>query len=271
VSTRDITTGPVRVETAADPELAVVTIDHGPLNLYDRDLHTALNEAVTALELGRPRGALFRAEGKVVSGGVDVRDVFLPLAQTADAEGAERYFAELVELGERVHLLPFPTVFAAHGLTLTWAFELALACDLIVAGESASFGLIEATVGLTPAMGGTQRLAQRVGQGRAKWFVMTAGRFGAAEMERWGAVDRMVPDDEVDGSARELARSLAAGPTRAHAATKEILRELAVGGLGQANARTGAIAGPLLRTDDVRGAMASFVEQGHGKATFTGR
>jgi enoyl-CoA hydratase/carnithine racemase len=266
-----VSTAPVRVETGTDPELAVVTINHPPLNLYDRDLHTALLEAVTALEQDRPRGALFRAEGKVVSGGVDVRDAFLPLAQTRDVDGGRRYFAELVELGERVHLLPFPTVFAAHGLTLTWAFELALACDLIVAGESASFGLIEATVGLTPAMGGTQRLAERVGQGRAKYFVMTAGRFGAAEMERWGAVDRMVPDDEVDTASRELARSLAAGPTRAHAATKEILRELAVGGLGQANARTAEIAAALFGTEDLRGAMDSFVERGHGKATFTGR
>jgi enoyl-CoA hydratase/carnithine racemase len=271
VSTRDITSGPVRVETGTDPELAVVTVHHPPLNLYDRDLHTALLEAVTALEQQRPRGALFRAEGKVVSGGVDVRDAFLPLAQNRDVEAGRRYFAELVELGERVHLLPFPTVFAAHGLTLTWAFELALACDLIVAGESASFGLIEATVGLTPAMGGTQRLAERVGQGRAKYFAMTAGRFGAVEMERWGVVDRMVPDDEVDGASRELARSLAAGPTRAHAATKEILRELAVGGLGQANARTAEIAGALFGTEDLRGAMESFVERGHGKATFTGR
>jgi enoyl-CoA hydratase len=81
----------------------------------------------------------------------------------------------------------------------------------------------------------------------------------------------MVPDDEVDGTARELARSLAAGPTRAHAATKEILRELAVGGLGRANARTAEIAGALFGTEDLRGAMESFVDQGHGKARFTGR
>ena len=267
-----MTTPPVRVGTDAElAECAVLTVDHPPLNLYDRDLHAALFDAVATLEAQRPRAALFRAEGKVVSGGVDVRDGFLPLAQRADVEGGTRYFAELVELGERVHRLPFPTVFAAHGLTLTWAFELALACDLIVAAESASFGLIEATVGLTPAMGGTQRLAERVGHGRAKWFVMTAGRFGAAEMERWGAVDRVVPDGEVDGTARELARALAAGPTVAHAATKEILRELSVGGLDRANARTPEIAGALFGTEDLRGAMESFVEQGHGKARFTGR
>jgi enoyl-CoA hydratase/carnithine racemase len=267
-----VTTPPVRVETDDGPaDCAVITVNHPPLNLYDGELHAALFEAVTTLEQQRPRGALFRAEGKVVSAGVDVRDAFLPLARNADVEGGTRYFAELVELGERVHRLPFPTVFAAHGLTLTWAFELALACDLIVAGESASFGLIEATVGLTPAMGGTQRLAERVGHGRAKWFVMTAGRFGAAEMERWGAVDRVVGDDEVEGTARELARTLTVGPTRAHAATKEILRELGSGGLDRANARTAEIAGALFGTEDLRAAMDSFVEQGHGKATFTGR
>ncbi|MEJ2866605.1 enoyl-CoA hydratase/isomerase family protein [Actinomycetospora sp. OC33-EN08] len=263
-------TSPIRVETGSDPALAVVTIDHPPLNLYDRDLHTALAEAVTRLETQKPRGALFRAEGKVVSGGVDVRDSFLPIFQNADVEAGTRYFAELVELGERVHRLPFPTVFAAHGLTLTWAFELALACDLIIAAESASFGLIEATVGLTPAMGGTQRLAQRVGQGRAKYFVMTAGRFGAAEMERWGGVDRVVPDGELDATARSLARDLAAGPTTAHAATKEILASLAADGLDVANSRTAGIAGKLFATDDLRGAMDSFVERGHGKATFRG-
>ena len=81
----------------------------------------------------------------------------------------------------------------------------------------------------------------------------------------------MVPDDEVEGTARELARSLAAGPTQAHAATKEILRELSAGGLDRANARTAEIAGALFGTEDLRGAMDSFVERGHGKATFVGR
>ena len=141
----------------------------------------------------------------------------------------------------------------------------------ILAAESASFGLVERVIGLTPAMGGTQRLAERVGHGRAKWFVMTAGRFGAAEMERWGAVDRMVSDNEVDHAARELARSLAAGPTVAHAATKEILRELSVGGLDRANARTAEIAGALFATEDLHGAVKSFVARGPGHATFTGR
>jgi enoyl-CoA hydratase/carnithine racemase len=247
-----------------------MTVDHPPLNLYDQALHESLRDAVAELERARPRAALVRAEGKVVSGGVDVKQIFHPMAQGGDAEGGTRYFAELVDLGRRLHHLPFPTVFAAHGLTLTWAFEVALACDLIVATPRASFGLIEATVGLTPAMGGTQRLAARAGIGRARLLVMTAGRFGAEELERWGVVDRLLPEDGFDDAARQLAASLAAGPTRAHAATKEILRAFAEDGLEAANDVTPQVAGDLFATADLRDAMASFVEQGHGNATFRG-
>jgi enoyl-CoA hydratase len=241
-----VTTPPVTVDVDA-AGVAVVTIDHPPLNLYDQALDAALRDAVTELERARPRAVLVRAEGKVVSGGVDVKQVFHPMAQAGDVEAGTAYFADLVDVGRRLHHLPCPTVFAAHGLTLTWAFEVALACDLIVATPAASFGLIEATVGLT------------------------AGRFGAEELERWGVVDRLLPADGFDAAVRELAATLGAGPTRAHAATKEILRRLAEGGLEAANDATPGVAGKLFATEDLQGAMASFVEQGHGKATFSGR
>jgi enoyl-CoA hydratase/carnithine racemase len=264
-----MTTPPVQVDVD-DAGVAVVTVDHPPLNLFDQQLHLALREALAELETSRPRAALVRAEGKVFSGGVNVKQVFHPMVQEGDIDGVTRYFSELVEFGRRLHHLPFPTVFAAHGLTLTWAFELALACDLIIATPSASFGLIEATVGLTPAMGGTQRLAQRAGIGRARLLVMSAERFGAEELERWGVVDRLLPEEGFDTAARAVAARLAAGPTRAHAATKEILRHLAEEGLEAANEVTPAIAAELFATADLHGAMASFVEQGHGKATFRG-
>jgi enoyl-CoA hydratase/carnithine racemase len=119
-------------------------------------------------------------------------------------------------------------------------------------------------------MGGTQRLAERAGTGRARLLVMTAGRFGAEELERWGVVDRLMPEEGFDAAARALAATLADGPTRAHAATKEILRHLGEGGLEAANDATPGITGELFGTADLQNAMASFVEQGHGKATFRG-
>jgi enoyl-CoA hydratase/carnithine racemase len=99
---------------------------------------------------------------------------------------------------------------------------------------------------------------------------MTAGRFGAEELEGWGVVDRLVPEDGFDDAARQFAASLAAGPTRAHAATKEILRRFTEDGLEAAHEVTARAAGDLFATADLQNAMTSFVEQGHGKATFRG-
>jgi enoyl-CoA hydratase/carnithine racemase len=256
---------PVRLER--DEELAVVTFDKPPLNLFDAELRAALEAAVGELERDPPRAMLFRAEGSVVTGGVDV-SFFAALDGRAAATSE---FDDLVAVACRVERLPCPTVFAAHALCLTWAFELALACDLILAAESARFGLVEKVVGLTPAMGGTQRLAERAGSGRARELVMTGRPYDAATLERWNVVNRIFPDDSFDAAARAFAKELAAGPTRAHAATKRVIAAYLEGGLDLANGRVGAIAGELFDTEDLQGAVRSFLEEGPGKATFTGR
>ena len=257
--------GPVEL-TAADG-LAIVTFDSPPLNLFDAALSDGLDEVVSRLEADRPRAVLFRAEGRVVSGGVDV-SMFAALSGPREATGV---FAGLVAVARRVDLLPCPTVFAAHALCLTWAFELALACDLIVAAESASFGLVERVIGLTPAMGGTQRLAERAGSARAKELVMAGRPFPAAELERWNVVNRVLPDEGFDAAARQLVRELAQGPTLAHAATKRVVRDYLDGGVELANERVSEVAGELFATEDLQGAVRSFLQDGPGRATFHGR
>jgi enoyl-CoA hydratase/carnithine racemase len=256
---------PVRLER--EDGLAVVTFDSPPVNLYDDALDKALRGVLAELEAAPPRAVLFRADGRVVSGGVDV-SVFAALA---GPEEAAALWVELVDLGRRINALPCPTVFAAHALCLTWAFELALACDLILAAESASFGLVEKVVGLTPAMGGTQRLAERAGSGRAAEFVMTGVPYSAATLERWNVVNRVLPDEGFDVAARAFAAELAAGPTRAHAATKQVIRDYVEGGVELANERIPAVAGALFATEDLQNAVRSFLKDGPGKAKFTGR
>lgn len=256
---------PVRLRR--DGELAVVTFDSPPLNLYDEALGTALDRTVEELETSAPRGVLFRAEGRVVSGGVDV-ELFAALEGSSDAAAT---FDRLVASARRVDRLPCPTVFAAHALCLTWAFELALACDLILAAESASFGLVERVVGLTPAMGGTQRLAERAGSGRARELVMTGRPYDARTLERWNVVNAVLPDDGFDAAAHAFARELAEGPTRAHAATKQVISDYLQGGVELANDRVGAHAGELFDTEDLQRAVQTFLREGPGKATFAGR
>jgi enoyl-CoA hydratase/carnithine racemase len=257
--------GPVRLQR--DGDLAVVSFHSPPVNLFDAAMHSGLRAVLDELEGAPPRAVLFRADGRVVSGGVDV-SVF---AAVEDAAAGRALWVELIALGERVEALTCPTVFAAHALCLTWAFELALACDLILAAESASFGLVEKVVGLTPAMGGTQRLAERAGGGRALELVMTGTPYAAATLERWNVVNRVLPDEGFDAAAREFAAELAAGPTLAHAATKQIVSAFREGGVPLANARTPQIAGDLFATEDLQGAVKSFLKDGPGRATFAGR
>jgi len=255
------------VAVAREAGLAIVTFDSPPLNLFDRALEQGLVAAVDELEASPPRAVLFRAEGRAVSGGVDVA----LFAELGGPEDATRTFEQLVAVARRVDRLPCPTVFAAHGLCLTWAFELALACDLILAAESASFGLVERVIGLTPAMGGTQRLAERAGSGRAREFVMAGRPFPARELERWNVVNRVLDDEGFDEACREFARNLATGPTLAHAATKRVIRDYLEGGVELANDRVAAVAGELFASEDLQGAVRSFLDQGPGKATFQGR
>jgi enoyl-CoA hydratase/carnithine racemase len=247
--------------------LAVLTIDAPPLNLYTAELHDRLVAAVAEVEQDTPRALLIRAEGKVVSGGVDVS---LFAAQSGPAE-AKALFDRMLDLPDRIAALPFPTVFAAHGLTLTWAFEVAVACDIILAAARAKFGLVEKVIGLTPTMGGTQRLAARAGVGRAKEFVMTGERYDAATLERWNVVNRVLADDGFDETARQFAATIAAGPTRAHAATKQVLAHFGHGGVPEANEHVTTIAAALFDTEDLPNAVRSFLTDGPGKATFTGR
>ncbi len=255
------------VAVTRDGGLAVVTFDSPPLNLFDAALKDGLMAAIEELERSQPRAVLVRAEGRVVSGGVDV-SLFAALSGVQDATAT---FDELVALARRVDLLPCPTVFAAHALCLTWAFELALACDFIFAAESASFGLVERVIGLTPAMGGTQRLAERAGTGRAREFVMTGARYDAREMERWNVVNRVLPDEGFGDAVRKFALELSCGPTLAHAATKQVIRDYLEGGLELANDRVGGVAGALFATEDLQAAVRSFLENGPGRATFEGR
>jgi enoyl-CoA hydratase/carnithine racemase len=250
-----------------DGDVAVLTLDAPPLNLFDEHVFMDLEQALDAVEADLPRAVLIRADGRVVSGGVDVK-VFDAIEERGEAETLAR---RLLAVPRRLEVLPVPTVFAAHALTLTAAFELALGCDIILAAESARFGLVERVVGLTPFMGGTQRLVERAGPSRARELVYTGELFDAATLQGWGVVNRVLPDDGFDRAAREFTSGLAAGPTRAHAATKRIVRAVLDGGVERADEITAENAADLFTTEDLKDAVASFLREGPGKAVFHGR
>jgi enoyl-CoA hydratase len=249
-----------------DGPLAILTLDHGELNLFDGMVIDSLDAETRKLTTHPPRGLLIRAEGRVVSGGVDVH-MFEGLSPDAGAE----LWRRLLEIVHRVEELPCPTLFASHALCLTAAFELSLACDLLLAGESAKFGLVETVIGLTPSMGGPQRLAERAGSARAKQLVYTGELFDAATLERWNVVSRVWPDDSFAEDVRAFALRIARGPTQAHAATKQIVGTQVKRGTLAADAIVPTVSGRLFDTRDLTNAVASFLHHGPGRATYEGR
>ncbi len=252
---------PIRVER--DGAVASIILHDPPLNLFGEDEFNALNDCIGELEGSDARAAVWRAEGDVFTAGADV-NVFQRIVD-GSLDRAEGTFQPLLGAVQRLEALEIPTLALLHGLCLTAGLEVALGCDIIWAGESAQFGLVEARVGLTPGAGGTQRMAERAGPGRAREFVMSAGIFDAATLEHWNVINRVIPDDELLEKGMRFAHRLADGPTRAHAATKRIVRGYLTGGVNEADSVTADAAGGLFRTEDLQNAVKSFLKDGPGK------
>jgi len=255
-----------RAAYTRDGDIGLVVIDDQPLNLFTVELTNDLIAALEEAKRDQPRALVVRAEGKVFTGGVDVH-VF----DDKTPEQAQEFFDDLLRITHMLEDMPWPTIASVQGLCLTAGFELALACDLIWAAESARFGLVEIVVGLTPAMGGTQRVAERAGPARARELVMSGDLYPAETLERWNVVNRVMPDEELGLRTMEFATRLAAGPTKANAATKRMVRAFLEHGVRGADARVGDIAAPLFATEDLQNAVDTFLAEGPGKASFNGR
>ena len=251
-------------------QVAEIVIDGPPLNLFDDamigDLETAVADVRRHVQAGAARAVMVRAEGKVFCAGVDVHE----FQGRTPAQGG-LLMSRFLTLVQTLEALPVPTLAVVHSLNLTIGFELSLGCDLLWASENASFGLVEATVGLTPGGGGTQRLVGRAGAARAAEAVLTGRIYPAAEMERWGVVNRVTGRDELLDQARAFAASLAAGPTIAAGIGKRLVLTARDHGVAAADAITGQATGGVFGTYDLEHGITSLLENGPGKATYEGR
>jgi enoyl-CoA hydratase/carnithine racemase len=257
----------ITLERAGDVASAVLA--NPPLNLFTDTAFEELMACLDEVEASGARALVWRAEGEIFTGGVDV-NAFQRVVDAGAAE-ASAFAGPLIEGVRRLERLEIPTLALVHGLCLTAGLEVALGCDIIWAEESSKFGLVEAVVGLTPGAGGTQRMAERAGPGRAREFVMSGGLYDASTLERWGVVNRVVPDGTVHEKGMRFAERLARGPTLAHAATKRIVRGYLEGGVDRADEVTPGQFSDLFATDDLQNAVRSFLAEGPGKAEFEGR
>ena len=179
--------------------------------------------ATVCAELAADRGiraVVLAAAGRAFCVGADLKE----RAVMSDADFMAQRPVFRAAFGG-VLALPQPVIAAVHGYALGGGCELALSCDLIVADETAEFGLPETTVGLVPGGGGTQLALRRLGPGRAADLVLTGRRIGAAEAERIGLADRLVPAGAAGQHAYELAERIAGNSPVSVQNAKRALRQ----------------------------------------------
>jgi len=251
--------------TAMDGAVAVLSLGRAPYNLMDGAMNTELIKGLAWARLQGARAVVLRSSLRHFSAGADLDQ----MAADADAGDVLDWgFAETVRAFD-AH--PAPIVASVHGVCLGGGFELALACDLIVAAESAKFGSVEVTVGLHPLMGAVQRLTQRAGAARAKEMALLGRRYPASVLERWNVVNFVVADENLDSATMVIAQELAHGPSVAHAATKRLVSVTVSEGLSAADEAMAEINRPVMRSADFRTGVASYRDNGIGMAEFEGR
>lgn len=169
------------------------------------------------------RAILITGEGRGFCAGQDLSDrAVAPGDSPVDlGETVEKYWAPLVR---RLALRDMPVVCAVNGVAAGAGANIALACDIVIAGRSAKFIQSFANIGLIPDTGGTWALPRLIGQARALGLALTAEPLPAEKAEEWGLIWKCVDDDELENVSMDLARKLAAGPTRGLAATKHTIR-----------------------------------------------
>jgi enoyl-CoA hydratase len=202
-------------ETRYDTIRCEVTDGVATVTLARPDVHNAMNDAMRR-ELTQCFGALATdddvraivvtgAGGRAFSAGADIREFVEPLVPVRFREQRRR-----VDFRQAMDRCPQPIIAAIRGYAFGGGLELALACDIRVAGEDAQLGLTEVNLAIIPGGGGTQRLPRLVGRGKALEMILTGARLPAAEALRIGLVERVVAASEVLPAAMELARTIAA-------------------------------------------------------------
>ena len=234
-------------------------------NALDQPAVAALGGALDELEKNPPRALLLRGEGKGFCAGRDLSDAE-PLT-----EDAEAILAGMNPIITRLHGLRCPTVAAVQGAALGFGLGLALACDLLVVGETAKIGSPFAAIGAVLDSGSHLFLCSRIGPARTLELVYTGRFLSGAEAVEWGIANSVHPDDELLGAARALAATIAAGPTATLLLSKDIVARIAGGGLSLDDvlAAEAAAQGAASRTHDYGEGITAFQEK--RKPSFTGR
>lgn len=232
-------------------------------NALSSGLVRALIAALEDCQREKIRCVILTGHGEAFAAGADIAEL-----ERCDAVAAAAYIQSLQGLCRRIEHFPMPVVAAVNGLAMGGGFEVALACDWLVAEEQARFALPEIKLGVIPGAGGTQRLPRLIGRNRAKEMIFLGEAITAQQALAMGVVNRVVPAGQAVATAVTLAEQLAQQAPVALQAAKRVINQGLEQPLGTAlELEAGALA-TLFDTPDQQEGMAAFVAK--RKPRFTG-
>ncbi len=247
--------------------VGTIRLDRPKMNAINTQLRTELAEvAAEAGSRADVRAVVLYGGERIFAAGADIMEM------------SGFSYAEMLAWGtglqdalKVVARMPKPVIAAVTGFALGGGFELALAADFRIVGQRAKVGVPEITLGVIPGAGGTQRLTRLVGPAKAKDLVFSGRQVAAPEALALGIADEVVPDAEVYEAALARARGFARGPAVALRAAKQAIDDGLELDLDSALRLESALFAGLFATEDQAAGMESFLTDGPGKATFTGR
>lgn len=206
---------------------SVATLTFNRPHLLNAMNSEMMDEIIDALKVIREneniRVAVITGEGRAFMAGADIKEYAVQTSEQFKAfqsKGKELY--QLIEEAD------IPFIAAVNGVALGGGFEIALACDFIIAGDSAKMGLPEVHLALIPGGGGTQRLLQKTGMNRVKEMLMLGNTYTAMQMFEWGVVNKVIADSELNKAVNEIADKLKRRPAQSLKAIKVLLQPNAV-------------------------------------------
>ena len=255
------------LQVERDAAVAVVTLSRPKvLNALNTATLDELRQAVLALQRdAEVRAIVLTGAGeKSFVAGADINELAVqtPVEGRQHALAGQHVFDLIANLGK-------PVIAAINGYALGGGCELAMACTLRIAADTARLGQPEINLGIIPGYAGTQRLARLVGTGRALELLLSGDQISAAEAHRIGLVNRVVPAAELMTEARALARTLAAKPPVAVRYILEAVNRGAQLPLAEAQAFEATLFGLVASTEDMREGTAAFLQK--RKPEFKGR
>ena len=247
------------VNVAVEDRVAVVTIDHRPVNALNRQTLQELGRVVDAIRDDATVKVVIITGGGSLAfvAGADIKEV----SQLGSVEAAK----EMATLGQSVFLkvqrLNKPVIAAINGVCLGGGLELAMACHIRISGDRARFGQPEISLGIIPGWGGTQRLPRLIGRAKAIEWILTGDMVMAQDAFRLGLVNQVVPQDQVLKTAKDVARKIA---SKGAVAVAQALRAIEEGlnlSVEEGLTREAAAFGVVASTEDSKEGVKAFLEK----------